>query len=196
MVEPLADPLAISAWGDESMRTTKVPVPLYMLGAALANEATATKAREAMRAIHKSGPKLHWRDLDHKAKLRSMETISLLQLDHIVVVASPLDPRRQERARGKCIERLCWEIEDLGGTHVTLEARTPSLNQRDRNLIPKLRGRGALPMSLRVDWLRGSEDPMLWVADQVLGALGEAETGDSRYLAAIVQDVMVSRINL
>jgi hypothetical protein len=31
-----------------------------------------------------------------------------------VVVATPLDPKRQKRARAKCLERLCWEIEYLG----------------------------------------------------------------------------------
>lgn len=186
----------LRAWGDESMRTTKVPVPVYMMSAAVANEERALEAREAMRRIHKKGRKLHWRDLDHKAKIESVETISRLRLDHIVVIASPLDPRRQERARAKCIERLCWELEILGSTDVTLEARTPSLNARDRKLIPKLRGKGALPVNVRVDWLRGSEDPMLWIADQVLGAVGDAEAGTGGYFETILQDVAVSRINL
>lgn len=178
------------------MRLTKVPSPMYLLGAALADEVTAVQAREAMLGIHKKGPKLHWRDLDPRAKTLSVEAVASLSLDHIVVIASPLDPRRQERARAKCIERLCWEVEDLGGTSVTFEARTQSLNQRDRQLIPKLRGKGALPVGLRVDWLRGSEDPMLWIADQVLGAIGDAEAGEPRYFKTILDDVKISRINL
>lgn len=186
----------IGAWGDESMRLTKVQSPMYLLGAALADEVTAVQAREAMLGIHKKGPKLHWRDLDPRAKTLSVEAVASLSLDHIVVIASPLDPRRQERARAKCIERLCWEVEELGGTSVTFEARTQSLNQRDRQLIPKLRGKGALPVGLRVDWLRGSEDPMLWIADQVLGAIGDAEAGEPRYFKTILDDVKISRINL
>lgn len=178
------------------MRSENVPEPMYLLGAALADHVAAEGARDAMRAIHKSGKKLHWRDLDHKAKLQSVETIADLQLDHLVVVAAPLDIKRQERARAKCLERLCWEVEDLGGSHVVLEARTPSLNKRDRALIPKLRGKKALPIGLKIDWQLGSEDPMLWIADQVLGAYGDAETGAKEYLSVIVQDVMVSRIHL
>ena len=79
---------------------------------------------------------------------------------------------------------------------MVLEARTPSLNKRDRALIPKLRGKKALPIGLKIDWQLGSEDPMLWIADQVLGAYGDAETGAKEYLSVIVQDVMVSRIHL
>ncbi|GAA2125138.1 hypothetical protein GCM10009825_01200 [Arthrobacter humicola] len=178
------------------MRTIKVSEPMYLLGATVANQEVAERAREAMISIHKSGPKLHWRDLDSKAKRRSVETVAALDLDHVVVVASPMDPRRQERARAKCIERLCWEVDELGATHVTLEARTASLNARDRALIPRLRGRNALPTQLRVDWLLGSRDPMLWIADQVLGAYGDAETGDFQYLRTIEDDILVSRIKL
>lgn len=43
----------IGAWGDESMRLTKVQSPMYLLGAALADEVTAVQAREAMLGIHK-----------------------------------------------------------------------------------------------------------------------------------------------
>ena len=189
-------PAAIGAWADESMRFSNVAEPMYLLGAALANQEVAAEARAAMRSIHTSGPKLHWRDLDPKAKLRSVDTIASLRLDHIVVVATPLDPKRQERARAKCIERLCWEVQDLGGSHVVLEARTESLNARDRKLIPKLRGKNALPVNLRVDWLLGSKDPMLWVADQVLGAYGDAATGDDRYLSAIKQDILMAHVRL
>lgn len=188
--------ISIGAWGDESMRSGNVTEPMYLLGAALADHTAAARARAAMRAIHTSGRKLHWRDLDPKAKRRSVETIAGLDLQHLVVVAAPLDIRRQERARAKCLERLCWEVEDLGGSHVILEARTPSLNKRDRELIPKLRGKNALPVGLQVDWQLGSEDPMLWIADQVLGAYGDAETGEQDYLAVIAHNVLVSRIKL
>ncbi|SDI87048.1 hypothetical protein SAMN04488693_1292 [Arthrobacter subterraneus] len=186
----------VGAWGDESMRVTNVSEPMYLLGVALADEPTAERAREAMHSIHKAGPKLHWRDLEPKAKARSVETVGSLGLDHLVVVAAPLDPRRQERARAKCLERLCWEVQDLGGSRVVLESRTESLNQRDRNLIPKLRGQNALPMGLRVDWQLGSEEPMLWIADQVLGAYGDAQTGETQYLSIIEQDIAVCPIKL
>lgn len=186
----------IRAWADESMRFTHVSEPMYILGAALADRENAERAREAMHAIHKAGRKLHWRDLDPTAKHQSIATVASLGLSHLVVVAAPMDPKRQERARAKCLERLCWEVQRLGGRQVILEARTPSLNQRDRTLIPKLRRRNALPADLRLDWQLGSEDPMLWIADQVLGAFGDAETGHGQYLSIIDQDVHLSRIKL
>ena len=79
---------------------------------------------------------------------------------------------------------------------MVLEGRTETLNARDRKLVPKLRGRNALPINLRIDWLQGSEEPMLWAADQVLGAFGDAEAGDGKYLDAIGDGVYVSRIQL
>lgn len=177
------------AWADESTRTVGVETPVYLLGATLADAAAAEFARETTRALHTSASKLHWRELGHKGKLCSVNSIAELDVEHIVVIASPLDPKRQERARAKCLERLCWEVEDRGGQSLFLEARTTSLNRRDRALIPRLRGARALPIDVHVHWLLGSSDPMLWIADQVIGAYGDAIAGNDEYLAAIEQDI-------
>ncbi|MGJ9403554.1 hypothetical protein [Arthrobacter sp. KK5.5] len=196
MEEASSESHAIVAWGDESMRTVGVKTPLYLLGAALADAPSADIARESMRGVHKSGLKLHWRELEHKDKLQSVQAIANLRLDHIVIAASPLDPKRQERARAKCLERLCWEIEGRGGKSLFLEARTDSLNKRDRALIPRLRGAQALPVGLHVDWLLGSSDPMLWIADQVVGAYGDALAGNDEYLEVVKKDVLIVPIGI
>lgn len=65
---------------------------------------------------------------------------------------------------------------------VYLEQRTQSLNERDMKLIRHLRGKRSIPSSLRVDILQPSIEPMLWVADQVLGAMGDAATDESQWL--------------
>lgn len=66
------------AWADESMRTVGVETPVYLLGATLADTAAAEFARETMRALHTSASKLHWRELGHKGKLRSVNSIAEL----------------------------------------------------------------------------------------------------------------------
>ncbi|WP_372696814.1 hypothetical protein [Arthrobacter sp. JSM 101049] len=155
---------AIYAWGDESMRSVGVPAPIFLLGAVLTVVTAAALARETIRSVNTTGHKLHWRDLEHKDKLHSARAIADLKLDHVVVAAGPLDPKRQERARAKCLERLCWEIETRGGKNLYLEARTPSLNRRDRALIPQLRGAKALPLGRHQDLLPGSRGMSIWRA--------------------------------
>lgn len=177
-----ASSFELHAWVDESMRTVNVAQPLYMLGAAIADPASCESVRDDLRALRKKGPKLHWREMDSSSKKLSMELLGRIDAAHIVVVAAPMDPRRQERARAKCMERLLAELGDLGVSAVFLESRTKSLNTRDLRLIDKLRGSRAMPRSLRVDIKLPSAEPMLWIPDQILGAVGDQEVGNDLWV--------------
>lgn len=120
--------------------------------------------------------------MDNAAKKQSMDLIGRIDAAHIVVVAAPMDPRRQERARAKCMERLLAELGELGVSTVFLESRTQSLNARDMRLVEQLRGSRAMPGTLRVEIQVPSLEPMLWIPDQILGALGEGEAGNDRWV--------------
>ncbi|MDQ0733524.1 hypothetical protein QFZ57_004383 [Arthrobacter sp. B1I2] len=172
----------LHAWVDESMRTVNVEEPLYMLGAAVADPSFCQPVREELRSMLRQGPKLHWRDMDDRSKKLSMNLLRPVDAAHVVVVAAPLDPRRQERARAKCMERLFAELGDLGVSSVFLESRTKSLNERDMRLVDKFRGSRAMPPTLRVEVQLPSLEPMLWIPDQILGAIGDAEAGDDQWL--------------
>lgn len=172
----------LHAWVDESMRAVNVAEPLYMLGAAIADPSSCESVRDDLRALRKRGPKLHWREMDNAAKKQSMDLLGQIDAAHIVVVAAPMDPRRQERARAKCMERLLAELGDLGVSTAFLESRTQSLNTRDMRLIDKLRGSRAMPRSLRVDIELPSAEPMLWIPDQILGAVGDQEAGNDQWV--------------
>lgn len=139
--------------------------------------------REQLRRLVPSGSKLHWRQLDSRSKKQCIDVLSSFDVAHIVVAGAPLDARRQERARAACMERLLFELGELGVTSVLLEARTESLNRRDMRLIEQLRGKRSLPRSLRVDIGLPSTEPMLWIPDQVLGALGDAKCEDGQWAA-------------
>lgn len=179
---PTPEDFALHAWVDESMRTANVSAPMYMLGAVVTDPLACDAAREELRRILPGGLKLHWRDLDDRSKRRAVEVVASFDVAHMVVVASPLDQKKQERARAACMERLCWELGEMGVSRVVLEARTSSLNKRDRALVAHLRGKKSLPQGLRIDIELPSGEPMLWVPDQVLGAMGDAETGQAQWM--------------
>ncbi len=108
--------------------------------------------------------------------------VTWFDMAHMVVVGTPLDHRKQEHARAKCMERLLWELGQMEVSRVFLEQRTQSLNKRDMKLVEHLRGSKAIPKGLRVDIEQPSTEPMLWIPDQVLGAIGDAEVDDSTWL--------------
>lgn len=182
---PPTDDFQLHAWVDESMRNANVTAPMYMLGAVVTDPLACDAARDELRKLLPQGLKLHWRDLDDRLKRRAVEAVASFDVAHLVVVASPLDPKKQERARAACMERLCWELGDMGVSRMVLESRTPSLNKRDRALIVHLRGKKSLPQGLRIDIEMPSGEPMLWVPDQVLGAMGDAETGQDQWMQVL-----------
>lgn len=133
--------------------------------------------------LPRGASKLHWRQMDPRQKERATALISDLDIAHLVVIGQPMNPRKQERARAACLERLLWRLGELGVERVELEQRTPSLNARDRQLITRLRGRRSIPAELRVEIARPSEEPMLWIPDQVLGAVGDHHCDEGRWLS-------------
>ncbi|WP_245725804.1 hypothetical protein [Propionibacterium cyclohexanicum] len=124
-----------------------------------------------------------------------MDAIPELCLHHVVVIGAPMIGIRQERVRGRCFERLFWELDQAGVTKVVFESRTPHQDQTDLRRIDGLRSRGVITGDLRAEWRRGAEEPLLWAADIVLGAVGDARAAgtelDAR-VAVSIQEIVIS----
>lgn len=184
----------LTAWGDESMRTAFVDVPIYSMAAAVIEHGDCNDLRQQMHQLWPHPGKLHWRDQTFQQRDASIKVVTSLGLVHVAVVSSPLDARRQERARAKTLEALAWELQQRGVTALTLERRTPSQARRDQELVASLRGSKVISPSLRIDFLRGPEEPLLWIADQVLGAMGESAEGNQRWFSPLERHI--TRLNL
>ena len=173
----------LHAWVDESMRHVEVPDPMYLLGAVIADPQSCEGARADLKGILPKGArKLHWHQMQPRDKTRATEVVTAIDAAHLVVVATPLDRRKQERARAACMEQLLWQLSELSVSQVFLEQRTQSLNERDMKLIRHLRGKRSIPSGLRVDIQQPSIEPMLWIPDQVLGAMGDAAADERQWL--------------
>lgn len=192
-----ASPERCHAWVDESIHTPdrRTPTGLYVLAAAIGYPSTADDTREALRSlVPKRQVRLHWRD-DAPMHGKVVDAIAASGVANVVVVGSPLDPRNQERARRKCLERLLWELcETWDASTVWLESRTASLNKKDMRLVDALRGQGALSGRIRVEIELPSREPMLWVADAIAGCVAAARKGDASHLDTVID--MVQQIDV
>ncbi len=181
---PAGRPMAerCHAWVDESIHTPDESTPsgLYVMAAAIGYPSTAEATREVLRSlVPKRQVRLHWRD-DAPMHGKVIDAIAASQVANVVVVGSPLDPRNQERARRKCLERLLWELcKTWDASTVWLESRTASLNRKDMRLVDALRGQRALSARIRVEIELPSQEPMLWVADAIAGCVAAARKGDA-----------------
>ena len=167
--------LELHAWVDESMHPPSAPEQdgLYLLGCAVADPETCETMREVLRSMTPSGKeRLHWHDEDDDLRLEIASMIAELDLVKMVVVGSSYNPRKDERARRQCLERLFAELSQLGVSRVTLESRG-TRDARDVKWFTSMIGKGMLK-TLRAGHGLPLEDPMLWLPDAIAGATGMA----------------------
>ena len=173
--------IASTAWGDESVRMVGDP-PFYLLGASVLSE----RANDGLERLVKIKPpgskKLHWREMGQRLQRDSLRTLADIERIDIVALASPLVGHKQERARRKCLETLLPALEARGVSRLVLESRKPASDRLDLSYMDFARGKH-LVTSIKLFHEDGAAEPRLWIADQVLGAMGDhiARTGNWSY---------------
>lgn len=172
------------AWVDESAH---VPTPahtagVYLLAATIADPAECDSVRAELRELlFGKATRLHWREETPARQRQIACVVGQIAVTHTVVIGSPLNPRRPERARRKCMERLMHELTTLGVSTVYVETRTRRDNARDRLMLDVLRTSHAVTSNLRINFAQPDSEPMLWLPDVVAGAVGAHHRGgDSR----------------
>ena len=101
------------AYGDESIRRSGVPDPVYLLGAYIADEDQFDLA-DALSVYVRQDGKLHWRAHTPRAKRAVCKTISEYSAKYLVVAASPIpEGRGEERARQQALHCLSVMLEGI-----------------------------------------------------------------------------------
>ena len=181
------------AWGDESVRKTNMPAPMYLMGACICDIDERIIRSQLEPIKPRNAPKLHWRDMRSAARNKAISTIDQLKLRHVIVAAVPLDDwSTSERARRKCLEILLPLLEqEYQINRFVLEQRDKAQNDKDIRFIDAMRSRKFI-QSIRVDLLPGASDARLWLPDQLLGAYGDAQSGESNYEAFLTAVRVIS----
>lgn len=185
-----------AAYADESFKEQD-DGGYYVLAAACFEPDGYDHARETaapLRGGRRIG-KPHWTEMDQAERERAAKALAGVEGFHIVTIGTPVPLRRQERARARCLDRLVIELHDYGIRHLVIESRGQRLNRRDietaRGARHRLLPRGT---TFQVDHAPGSDEPLLWAADIVAGAVRAEQEGDSRYreiLGDLIYDVTV-----
>ena len=151
----------LHSWVDESMHVDG-DNGLYILAAVVCAADGCDPIRDALRELLDEGqPKLHWGTESPERREKIIGVVAEVDMAAVVVIGAPMMKRKQERARAVCMETLVVPLAAMGVTHVLLEGRTPSLNDRDMKLTGSIRGKKLLPSELRIDVDQPSAEPML-----------------------------------
>ncbi len=170
------------AFADESFHEADYG-GFYVLAAAVFDEVAHEAVRAAMQELRgkRRSSKLHWNEMDARQQTTASQTVAALDGFHIVTVGTPVPRTRQERARAMCLTRLVAEPHSYSVTDLVIESRTVQLNERD---IKTVQGaRFSLPAGTRfhVQHVAGSQEPLLWSADIVAGAVRAHHQGNGAY---------------
>lgn len=182
------------AWGDESIRSNNLSQPLYLLGASLI-DSDFDEVRQQLNAAKPAGSsKLHWREMSDRTRRSTIKLLESFDSWHCIVCSEVLRPGKEERCRRKCMERLLPFLESSGISALCLESRSQRENDRDISLVRGMRQQGRL-VGLRVEHLKGDQDPLLWIPDAVLGTYGSTICGIADYSPFIHDHVLMEQIS-
>jgi hypothetical protein len=188
----------LHAWVDESMHVAgnSLDEGVYLLAATVADVNQLADIRDRLRGlIIGANQRLHWRDESSKRRRTIAATIAEYEIAHTVVIGTPLNERKQERARRICMELMLMELDRRGVHQVWIESRKASQDLRDMKMLDAVRSTRLIGDGLRFDFERPTAEPMLWIPDAVAGALGAALKSDDtlprELLAATITELPV-----
>jgi hypothetical protein len=163
----------------------------YLLCAALVPEEQCDEVHEQLRPLLLPGQiKFHWTDENER---RRHEIVSrIVELGPMSIVYSHLDAHRNktERYRRKTLESVYHGLVALEVVDLTLECRSNTQDGHDIKHIVALQGQG-FDKRLRINHLRGGDEPLLWIADAVLGSLDAEYLGENSYMEALRLTLMI-----
>ncbi|OHV33855.1 MULTISPECIES: DUF3800 domain-containing protein [Pseudofrankia] len=183
------------AYLDESGSDQARDPHTYLLAAAICEPAKLDQLRSTMRDLLLPGQvKVHWRAEQEKRRRQIMETVASIALEHIVVIRDGREGERSERRRRHCLERMLFELDQLGVEQVVVESRGRKDDQRDRGMLDILRTQKVVRGQLRMDHRPGPEEALLWIADAICGAVTRDRTGDPQFLETVSSRLTVISI--
>ncbi|MCC4247765.1 hypothetical protein [Microbacterium testaceum] len=181
------------AFVDESSTVRSATRQEYLVGAALIPLESCDEIREHLRTLALPGQiKLHWTDESEPRRRTIVKRISELAPMTMVVTHLSERVKKNERCRRKCLEALYHEMVGMEVFDLLLEHRSDTQNKQDLGHLVALRSRGLDPR-LRIDHQRGGDEPLLWIADILLGAINAAELGYPAHLEALQETIVVQR---
>ena len=186
-------PGTLGAYVDESSCIRSETTQEYLIGAAILDAADEAAIREELRPLLLPGQiKLHWTDEQESRRRRIVSAIASLEPMNFIVAHLSQRQAKTERFRRKCLETLYYELAGHEVYRATLESRGSSQDNKDRAHIVALQGQG-LNSGVRIQHLRGGDEPLLWIADAVLGSLNSAHLGEPAHLDKLQDTIMLQQ---
>ncbi len=145
---------------------------VYAVGAVVLSPRQRKELRKIARDLRLPGQqRLHHHDERAERRQAVIEKIGGLDLKAVVAVATPVSNRKQDRARERCLLSLTQALTDTGVGELIIESRSERNDRHDRATITGAQRSGSIPQNVSYGFRRPGDEPLLWLADFVVGAI-------------------------
>ena len=157
---------------------------VYVVAAVLLDDTKKASARRAASRIPPiRGRRFHWHNEDPRERFAMLAVVVQHAVGCLAYVATPARGRAQEAIRQGFLHRLVQDLARHQTIDLVVESRQHHNDQRDSSTL--IRARQELSVDLGYTHLTPADDPLLWMADAIAGAvLGQARK-DGRYVTAL-----------
>lgn len=188
------------AYGDESERIINSQKN-YLLGAVIIPRADIDEIEFFLDVFNqRRKQKLHWHSLPDKAKKLLASQIKNLFSEFVYVNIIKDADKKTERARRKCLAQLFWQLDNkiIFGEKIEeliLEGRSQNQNRLDKSMYDCLHDKHTIQGNLKFRIEKGEDTKLLWLADVILGIVGDSLTGKNiENFNQIKEKVVVSEV--
>ncbi len=163
----------------------------YLIAAVFIKEGQQEEIRLQLERLLLPGQiKLHWTDESLKRRRKLCKAVASICPLTVIIEHVAVPQKKTERFRRKCLEHLYATIGQESIASITMETCTPHQNMKDIEHFRYFCGH-IFPQELRVEHVRGGDEPLLWIPDIVLGAVNAAALGDASFLSTISHAIAV-----
>lgn len=163
----------------------------YVLGCVVLPVNRKAHVRRAARRAIPAGRTFHWTKERPEVRQAMLQVLAddasyLFAYSHRPVVR-----REHEGARVQLPNALLDDLSDANVLELVLESRQDHNDARDRQVIGSRQQQGDASLDYRHDGPR--QEPLLWLADALAGAVMSQIRKDNRYVAALPADRLIIR---
>jgi hypothetical protein len=148
----------------------------------------AAVRRDLRRLLPAGRVQMHWRNEEARERTALTALLAKESTGLFVYGKRPAVRRDHEPARARLLQTMFEDLAPADVLELLIESRQSPNDQKDRHTISALQAAGLASYDLEYIHRLGREEPLLWLADALAGAMLASLKGEGRFLASLPAD--------
>jgi len=166
----------------------------YVLACVVIPDQNKSAIRRRVRRISPSGHRqFHWTTEEERERWAMVRVLSEEATSLIAHVRRPCTRGVHEVARAELLRALLGGLRDADVLDLVIESRQAHNDHRDRHMIAEAQRRGDANRDLSYGHADPRQEPLLWLADALAGAVAADVRKRGNYISSLPEGLLVLR---